>query len=255
MTTTKITILGCGSSAGVPSITGSWGKCNEHNPKNRRSRCSSIIEIDGKMWLIDASPDIRTQLLRENIHRIDGILCTHTHFDHIGGLPDVKPFAVQQGCPIPLYTDEKSLATLSQMYPYAFVGAEKNAYAPFLEGYIFPPHLSIEALSVRPFIQNHKYTTTLGFRFPQWAYSTDVWQLDDAAFLALEGIHMWLVDCLDIKPRDTHSHLEQTLTWIEKLGVSQAVLIHMGQNLDYDALCALLPSHVVPAFDGMVIHL
>ena len=254
----KVTILGCGSSAGVPLVTGNWGACNPQNPKNYRTRCSAAVFIEGETWLLDVSPDVRGQLLRENITEVHGVLCTHAHFDHVGGIPELKPLAIEAGGFLPLYSDEDTLKILYKYYPYAFFTLEKESvegYNPFIKAYTLDDNFCIGSTPVKFFSQNHRYSRTLGFRFPQWAYSTDIWALDENAESFLHNLEVWFVDCLRIKPAETHSHLEQTLSWIEKLKPKRAVLIHMSQHLDYDMLCDMLPPHVIPAFDGMSVFI
>ncbi len=255
----KVTILGCGASAGVPLVTGNWGDCDQHNPKNYRTRCSAAIFMEGETWLIDISPDVRSQLLREGITKIHGVLCTHAHFDHIGGIPDLKPLAIQSEGHIPLYSDEETLKILHQCYPYAFYLREEERsadfYSPFIKGHILHEDFCIGSTPVHFFSQNHRYSRTLGFRFPQWAYSTDIWALDGDVEDCLQNLDVWFVDCLSVKPSNTHSHLEQTLSWIEKVKPKKAILIHMSCELDYDMLCNMLPSHVIPAFDGMTVFI
>lgn len=255
----KVTILGCGASVGVPSIVGSWGACNPNQPKNRRSRTSLALSIEGKTWLIDTSPDVRIQCLREQITHIEGVIYTHGHFDHTGGLSELKPFSFSTQAPIPIWADRDTLAGLKQTYPYAFqdlnTQSPTTSYRPFIQGHLIEGPFYMGSVPVLPFVQNHRYSYSLGFRFPTWAYSTDVWELDEEGFAALSGIDLWIVDCMSYKPNATHSHVERTLSWIERVKPTTAILIHMGHELDYDTLCAELPSHIVPAFDGMVVEI
>jgi phosphoribosyl 1,2-cyclic phosphate phosphodiesterase len=255
----KITILGCGSSVGVPSIVGNWGACNPDQPKNRRSRTSLALSIGDNTWLIDTSPDIRSQCLREQITKIDGVIYTHGHFDHTGGLSDLKPFSFATQSPIPIWADSDTLKSLKETYPYAFqdlnTQSPTSSYRPFIKSHIIDGPFELSSVPVLPFIQDHRYSLSLGFRFPTWAYSTDVWAFDDEAFRVLSGIELWIVDCMSYKPSATHSHVERTLSWIDRVKPHTAILIHMGHELDYDTLCADLPSHVIPAFDGMVVQI
>lgn len=250
----KITILGCGPSGGVPLVTGSWGKCNPNNPKNHRTRTSIAINIRDETWVVDMSPDLRAQCLREKISRIDGILCTHAHFDHISGLEELKPFAVERGV-IPIYADPETLAILVYRSPYAFESEEMlpAIYKRFLKTVEITGTFSIAGVPVIPFEQDHRYSKSIGFRFPFWAYSTDVWELDENALDLLAGIDLWIVDCLDFVERDTHAHLDKTLAWIDRIKPNRAILTHMGIKLDYDELSQKLPDGVIPAHDGLAL--
>ncbi len=250
----KITILGCGSSAGVPLVTGEWGDCNPNVWQNHRTRSSIALHTERQTWLIDTSPDLRYQCLREQITQVDGVLYTHGHFDHIGGLDDLKPFSLHQKKPIKIWGDALTIHGLRLRYPYAFLDTNLDSpsvYQPFMEETIIEGPFDVDDVPVIPFIQDHRYSTTLGFRFPTWAYSTDVWHLDDTAFEMIAGIELWIVDCLAPLPQRTHSHLERTLNWIERVNPKRAILTHMGHFMDYATLLAELPSHVFPAFDGM----
>ena len=254
----KIKILGCGASGGVPLITGNWGKCNPENSYNLRTRTSLALSIEDQVWLIDMSPDLHVQCLRENISRIDGVLCTHAHFDHIGGLDEMKPFSVRQKQLLPIYSDKETLENLRYRYPYAFEHTSPPegplVYQPFVQGIEIQREFYIASEKVIPFFQDHRHSHSLGFRFVSWGYSTDVWELSDEAFQILEGIDVWIVDCLDVMPRETHVHLKKTLAWIERLRPKKTILIHMNHLLDYDVLKSQLPSDVVPAYDGMVLE-
>lgn len=253
----KITILGCGSSGGVPLITGKWGECSPNNSRNYRTRCSVALDIKDQTWLIDTSPDLRFQCLREGISAVDGVIYTHAHFDHIGGLDDLKPFSIEQKTLIPIWADPITLQWLKIRHSYAFQDSNPEAlpsYAPFLQGNVIEEAFSIGDVPVIPFIQDHRYSQSLGFRFPSWAYSTDVWALDEVAFSILEGVDLWIVACMARYPVTTHAHLERILEWIEHVKPTRVVLTHMGHSLDYDELQKELPSHVMPAYDGMVLE-
>ena len=254
----KITVLGCGASGGVPLITGNWGECSPENPKNIRTRCSLSLHIGNQVWLIDMSPDLRQQCIREKIYHVDGVLCTHTHFDHVGGIDELKPFSINQKKLIPIYSDKESLQSLASRYPYAFENPyfeeAPQIYKWFLKAIEVHDPFYIDNVLIIPFQQNHRYSHSLGFRFPSWGYSTDVWELDDEAFEILKGVDLWIVDCIDIRPRATHAHLERTLSWVERLAPREVMLIHMSHQLDYDKLRSLLPDNVYPAYDGMVIE-
>lgn len=252
----RIKILGCGASGGVPLITGEWGGCNPQNPKNRRRRASIAVETDNTTLLVDTSPDLREQCLTAGIRKINAVLYTHDHADHTHGIDDLRPFLYKQKSLTPLYGNVETINFLKTRFGYAFP-TEKirpEIYRPFVVGHIIKGPFTIEDIPVTPFVQGHGYTTSIGYRFGKVAYSTDVVTLDDAAFETLKGIDTWVVDCIAMDSRPTHSHLAQTLEWIEKVGPRQAYLTHMSHHLDYDKLLSLLPKGVEPAYDGLVIE-
>jgi len=253
-TETQICILGCGSSAGVPLVGHQWGQCDFNNPKNNRTRCGAMIKIDDHVWLIDVTPDFRQQAIRERIDRVDGVMLTHAHFDHIGGLDDLKPFSVRQGHPIPVWMDQATWEIIHLRYPYALVGSN-GSYAPFLLPQLIEGPFVVAGTEVIAFEQDHGYSTSLGFRFPNWAYSTDVVRLNDEAMSILRGVKLWLVDCMGRTSKITHAHWDITMDWIDQVDPEQAVLIHMGTEMDYEAVCRDLPDHIRPAYDGMCLSI
>lgn len=253
----KVTILGCGPSAGVPLCNGEWGVCDPRNPRNRRTRTSAALTLkDGQVWLIDTSPDLRQQVLRETITRIDGVLLTHAHADHINGLDDLRPFYFAHKKTIPLYTDADTLQSVRARFPYLAHQKEGTAstYPLFLGFHEIVPlePFDMAGVQVIPFEQDHGHSISLGFRFPTFAYSTDVLHLSQTALDVLKGVDTWVVDCMDIAPHRTHTHLDRTLEWIEIVRPNKAVLTHLSQAIDVEAIKLRLPPHVEPAYDGMV---
>lgn len=251
LATTELCILGCGSSAGVPLVRNQWGDCDPFCIKNIRTRCGAMVRFGHETWLIDVTPDFRQQALREGIDRVDGVILTHAHFDHVGGLDDLKPFAVHQGKPIPIWMDQTTHDIIQSRYPYALVEDGNQAYAPFLSPQIIHDSFAIAHAEVRPFQQDHGYSNSLGFRFSNWAYSTDVKALDDYAMSCLSDLDVWFVDCMGMHPKGTHAHWDITMDWIARLKPKKAVLIHMGTEMDYSTLCEQLPEYIRPAYDGM----
>lgn len=252
----RVKILGCGASGGVPLITGEWGACNPQNPKNRRRRASIAVEKNGTTLLVDTSPDLREQCLSAGIQSINAVLYTHDHADHTHGIDDLRPFLHKQKALTPLYGNVETINFLKTRFGYAFP-TEKihpEIYRPFVKGHIINGPFQLGDIEITPFIQGHGYSTSLGYRFEEVAYSTDVVTLDEAAFHTLKGIDIWIVDCITLDPRPTHSHLAKTLEWIERVGPRQAYLTHMSHHLDYDTLLPLLPKGVEPAYDGLVIE-
>lgn len=252
----RVTILGCGISGGVPMVGNQWGNCNPQNPKNRRRRSSILLEINDKKILIDTSPDLRLQLLDANVDLVDAVLYTHSHADHTHGINDLAPIGRFKK-PIAVYGDALTLEKLHKSFEYAFYMPPPvpNIYRPFLMPYVIaPPSFMVADTHVICFDQDHGFSTSLGFRIGDFAYSTDVTQLSDSAFAALKGTKVWIVDCLRYEPHETHSHLEKSLGWINRINPERAYLTHLGLELDYDILQSQLPPHVMPCYDGMQIN-
>lgn len=251
----KLTILGCGGAGGVPSISGGWGKCDPNEPRNRRRRTSALVETDSANILIDTSPDLREQLLDAGVRRLDAVLYTHAHADHLHGIDDLREINRVMQAPIPVYGTAQVLETIGQRFGYVFKGLEvPYYYKPVLQQVEINGNFGIGDVAVQPFEQDHGTCTSLGFRIGPVAYSTDVVGLDDAAFDALAGVRVWVVDAFVERPHDTHAHVAQALAWIERVKPERAVLTHMGAGLDYRSLRERLPPHVEPGYDGMVIE-
>lgn len=255
----KLTILGCGGSAGVPLIGCDCAVCTSDNPKNRRQRASALLEMDdGTRILVDASPDLRNQALQNNLTSIDALILTHAHADHCHGLDDVRSFNFHKDDVIDLYADQATMEEVQVRFDYIFREHKREYgwYKPCLTPHIVdgsPSPVSVAGHDVRFFKQAHGRGETLGIRVGDVAYSTDVSALSEEAFAALEGLDLWVVDCLRYTPAPTHAHLELTLSWIERLQPKRAILTHMAHELDYDTLKAEVPANVGVAYDGMVV--
>ncbi|ABC22499.1 MBL fold metallo-hydrolase [Rhodospirillum rubrum] len=260
----RIRILGCGGAAGVPAIAAGWGACDPGEPRNRRLRPSILIEEDGEggapphRLLVDASPDLRQQLLGAGVRALDGVVITHAHADHTHGIDDLREINRAMGRSLDLWATAEVLGDLCQRFDYCFTALAAEAtsiYKPMIvPREITTPSFTIGAFPLRTFPQSHGWGETLGLRIGAFAYSTDVVALDEAAFAALAGIDTWIVDCFALQPHPTHAHLDKTLAWIERLKPRQAILTHMGPGLDYRATLDRLPPGVVPAHDGMIIE-
>lgn len=254
----KVTVLGCGSSGGVPLIGNDWGNCDPSEPRNRRRRVSILVEQGGTTLLVDTSPDMRAQLLDANVTQLDAVLWTHAHADHMNGIDDLRSVNRMIKGPIPVYADAATLAHVRKAFGYVFepMSAKTNFfYKPLLIPQEIEGPFVVNDVPVTPFVQDHGFGRTMGFRFGSVAYSTDVVRLDDAAFAALEGVDVWIVDCLREEPAPTHSHLTQTLEWIERVKPRRAILTHMGERLCYADLMKRLPPGVEPGYDGLVLEL
>ena len=263
----EVTILGCGSSGGVPRADGNWGVCDPHDPKNRRSRCSMMIRrLSGEgpdRWttaVVDASPEFRLQTADAGAQRLDALLLTHDHADQSHGIDDIRAFAQRQRARIPCWADPPTTETMLRRFGYIFHG--EKGYPAIANLVATPPHgepWRIDGPSgpipVTTFDQDHGEVRSLGYRFGPVAYSSDVLELDDDAFAALAGVEVWIVDALRYAPHPTHAHVERTLGWIERLAPPRAVLTNLHIDLDYRELRGRLPDGVEPAFDGMRIEL
>ena len=253
----RVTVLGCGPSTGVPVIGGNWGRCDPADRRNRRRRVSVLVEAGSVAILIDTSPDLREQLLDAGVKRLDAVVLTHAHADHLHGIDDLRSVNRLMGSAIPLYADAETLVEVGRRFGYVLKPVEEPGryYKPTLIPHEIVGPFEIHGIRVVPFAQDHGFSTTLGIRIGPFAYSTDVTALDETAFAALEGVDLWIVDCLRREPHPTHSHLAKTLSWVARLRPRRAVLTHMDQSLDYCELSAELPPGVEPAYDGLAIEL
>ena len=263
-----IRILGCGSSGGVPLIYGHWGDCDPHHPKNRRSRSSLLLQKDTKNILIDASPDLRQQLLRENIHHIDAVLMTHAHADHCLGLDELRQIFFYQQRKIPIFADPLTMETLCHRFAYMFHQTD-SAYPSYLESNPLEENsLSLEGLHITAFDQDHGHQKSIGYRFESrdgiFAYSTDVLRFPQSSHQHLYNLDLWIVDCLRYHPHPTHAHFDQTMEWITIFQPKNVILTHMSEYLDFEDLSKrckeslqYLPhtQTITPAWDGMMIAL
>lgn len=259
----RVTVLGCGGSTGVPAIggsdgTGDWGECDAGEPRNRRTRASIVVESrTGSRLLVDTSPDLRVQLLACGVPTIDAVLFTHAHADHITGLDDVRALNRIVDRPLDAYGTAKALNEIIGRFEYAFRPWQPPGFfRPVLVERRVEPGETIRAsgLEVRLFDQDHGFTQSLGVRIGGFGYSTDVVELDRAAFAALSGVDTWLVDCFQRTPHKTHAHLDRVLAWAARVGARRTVLTHMGSDLDWAWMKANLPPGVEPAHDGLVLE-
>jgi phosphoribosyl 1,2-cyclic phosphate phosphodiesterase len=256
-----ITILGCGGSTGVPSLGGAdgrgdWGACDPAEARNRRTRSSIVIHGPAGNILVDTGPDMRAQLLACAVPRIDAIVFTHAHADHITGLDDVRLLNRIAGTPLPAFGTARTMEEIARRFDYAFKPWEPPLfYRPVLETTLIAAGDPIEAAGLRlgTFAQDHHVMPTLGLRVGGFAYSTDLVRLDEAGFAALAGVDTWLVGCFQRTPHLTHAHLAVVLGWRARLGVRRTVLTHMGTDMDWAWLAAHLPAGVEAAVDGQVL--
>ncbi|WP_199553724.1 MBL fold metallo-hydrolase [Sandaracinobacteroides hominis] len=250
----KLTMLGSGTSSGVPRIGGDWGDCDPANPRNRRRRVSILVESADTRLLVDTGPDLREQLLDANVGWITAVLYTHDHADHCHGIDDLRALFHAARREIDCYMDRETRAGLRSRFAYVFAG--RAGYPPTAKAHLIEGDLQIGSIRVRAFRQQHGPVHSLGFRFEAEgraiAYSTDVSALPEAAWPLLANLDLWVVDALRRQPHPTHSHLAQTLEWIDRAKPHEAWLTHMDQSMDHDSLAAELPPGITPGYDGRI---
>jgi phosphoribosyl 1,2-cyclic phosphate phosphodiesterase len=255
----KITMLGCGNSSGVPIIGCDCPTCSSDNPKNNRTRVSVYVETEQAKLLIDTSPDLRAQALRHNIRHVDAVLYTHDHADHVHGIDDVRSYNYMTNQPLPVYGDEVNMRQIEARFPYAFLErTQANWLRPALIAHHLPKlagSFEVNGQKIIYFEQIHGKIKSLGYRIGDFAYSTDVNILPEESLSALEGVKIWIVDCLRYEPAHSHSYLENTLAWIKRIQPKRAVLTHMSHEIEYEAIKAQLPEGVEPGYDGLALLL
>ena len=253
------TILGCGSSGGVPRLGGHWGECDPTNPKNRRRRCALLVERVTETGitrvLIDTSPDLREQLLGAEVGRLDGVIYTHGHADHVHGIYDLRMIVFNQRERVRVWADAPTEERLRTGFGYAFEQPEGSPYPPILTLHPIEGDVTVDGaggpITLTPFTVRHGSIDALGFRIEDLAYLPDASDLPNEARATLSDLKVWIVDALRRTPHPTHTHLEKTLNWIEQVAPDRAILTNMHIDMDYDTLVGELPEGIEPAFDGM----
>ncbi|MGV8950455.1 MAG: MBL fold metallo-hydrolase [Cypionkella sp.] len=259
MATLRFTILGCGSSGGVPRIGGHWGDCDPSNPKNRRRRCALLVErLQGEAItrvLIDTGPDMYHQLLDAGVGTLDGVVYTHAHADHVHGLDDLRQIVMNMRQRLAVWADGKTEESLLTRFAYAFVAPKDSPYPPILDLHQIDGVFEVDGpagpIRFEPFTVDHGTIDALGFRIGNVAYIPDVVRLSEEAWSHLQGLDCWIIDALRRTPHPTHAHLALTLDWIARAKPALGVLTNMHLDLDYDTLLAELPKGVTPAYDMM----
>jgi phosphoribosyl 1,2-cyclic phosphate phosphodiesterase len=253
----KVTILGSGTSSGVPRIDGEWGACDPAEPRNRRRRVSILVEHEGTRILVDTSPDLREQLLAESGGRPSAVIWTHEHADHCHGIDDLRPFYFYGKEPIAGFARPRARAELELRFAFAFAGHQ--GYPPYMTCGELPDDIAMGGIRVRAVDLPHGRISSAGLRFDAGrksiVYFTDFNILPDEAAALVENTDLWIVDAVRVAPHPTHPHLAQTLEWIERHRPARAILTHMDQSMDYRSLCAVLPETVEPGYDGLVVTL
>jgi phosphoribosyl 1,2-cyclic phosphate phosphodiesterase len=264
--TLKFTILGCGFSGGVPRPGFGWGACNPENPRNRRRRCSLLVERQGPgggrtRVLVDTSPDLREQLLDADVHHLDGVLFTHEHADHTHGIDDLRALFIRHKRRIDVYFDDSTARMMHARFGYCFKTPPGSNYPPILNEHRLAPAQPITIageggpVTAVPFLLDHGGVPALGVRFGTLAYSPDIKDVPPESLRYLEGLDVWILDALFYRQHYSHFSVADALSWIERVQPKRGILTHMHSDLDYDTLRAVLPPNVEPAYDGLTIVL
>ena len=260
----RVTILGCGGSGGVPLLGGvdeggEWGACDPADPRNHRTRTSALVEgPGGGRLLIDAGPDLRRQLLAARTARVDAVLFTHAHADHILGIDDLRQINRVTGRALEAVGTRTTLQKLDDRFDYAFIGATPPFFfRPALQPrrVEYGQRFEIAGMRVEVFRQDHGVMDSLGVRIGRFAYSTDVVSLPEESIPALEGLDTWVVGCFQRGPHKVHASLDQVLEWVERLRPRRTIMTHMGTSMDYRTLLRELPPGIEPGYDGMVLEI
>jgi len=262
--TLTFTILGCGSSGGVPRPGLGWGDCNPKNPKNRRRRTSLLIERRNSAGaatrlLVDTSPDLREQLLEADVSWLDGVLYTHAHADHTHGIDDLRALVLHKRRRVDVYLDAVTSQLLRTRFDYCFAAPPRSEYPPILNEHRIAAGqpVTIEGeggpITALPYLQAHGGISTLGFRFGSLAYSCDISGLPNESISALAGLNVWILDALRYRPHPSHFSVADAREWVARVKPKRAILTNLHADLDYDVLRREMQAPVEPAFDGMQI--
>ena len=256
----RITILGCGSSGGVPRVAQGWGACDPNNPRNRRRRCSILVEQGDEtptQVLVDCSPDLRQQLLDAQVSRLDGVLMTHSHADHTHGMDDLRPLYIAMRRRIDVHMDEATATVVRQSFSYLFESPPGSLYPPLVneKRLVHGQTCKIDgpggAIESTPFELEHGEINSLGLRIGGLAYTPDVSAIGPQSLRFLEGLDIWVIDALRYRAHPSHFSLDEALAWIGKMQPRRAIVTNLHIDLDYEELRRQLPANVEPAYDGM----
>jgi phosphoribosyl 1,2-cyclic phosphate phosphodiesterase len=261
--TLKFTILGCGSSSGVPRPALGWGDCDPTNPRNRRRRTSLLIERRAAAGLtrvlVDTSPDLREQLLDAEVDWLDGVLYTHEHADHTHGIDDLRDLFIKHRKRVDVYLDEKTAEVMRTRFGYCFESPPGSGYPPIVTEHRLAAGRPIKIegqggpITAVPLLQAHGDIASFGFRFGNLGYSCDLSDMPAETAAALTDLDVWIVDALRYRPHPSHFSLADALGWIERIKPRRAILTSLHADLDYEVLRKAVPPHVEPAFDGMTV--
>lgn len=252
----QLLMLGVGSSAGTPMLGCHCSTCTSVDPRNNRTRCSSVVTLDnGKVILIDTGPDLRLQSLREGLTQVDAVLYTHTHADHIHGIDDLRAFCQMQRVQIPLYGSHEAMAHVADKFGYTLREASNFWDLPVLKAHSVNAPFELFGQTITPIPLKHGNSDIYGYRLGNLAYLTDVSAIPDSSLALLHGLDLLLLDCLRTAPHYTHINVEQSLHYASLINAKSTYLIHMMHELEYAALTALLPENVYVGYDGLKLTL
>ncbi len=259
--TLTLTVLGCGSSAGVPRPALGWGACDPANPKNRRRRCSLLAELSAPQGVtrvvIDTSPDLREQLIDADVDHIDAVFLTHEHADQTHGIDDLRSVVLRQRKRIPFYLNAPTAKDILPRFSYCFVSPPGSDYPPILDRHAIEAGESRTiagsggALTLSAFLVQHGNIPALGYRIGNAAYTPDVNDIPPESWPMLEGLDLWIIDGLRYAQHPSHFCLSDALSWIARFQPKRSVITNMHADLDYEAVRATLPDGVIPAYDGL----
>ncbi len=251
----RLTFLGTGTSTGVPTVGCGCKVCSSSDPRDKRTRPSITIEYDGRVVIIDTTPDFRQQALHEGLARLDAALFTHAHADHVLGLDDTRVFYFRQQVPLPIYADQRTLQSIRSIFAYIFDGAYKYGGMGKLDPHVIEGPFELWGLTLIPVPVLHGDLPILGYRFRDAAYVTDFSTIPDTSLPLLEGLDVLILDALRHRPHPTHSSIEQSLTLVERLKPRRAFFTHMAHEVAHEETNALLPPDVRLAYDGLKVDL
>ena len=264
----EVTILGCGSSGGVPRADGAWGACDPNDHRNWRSRCSLMVRrcseegpARATTVIVDAAPEFRLQSAAARVRRLDALLMTHDHADQCHGIDDIRAFFLHQRARIPCWMDAATREAIERRFGYIFTGAF-GPYPPIADIRDLPKFGTAWRIDgpsgpipVKTFDQDHGSMRSVGYRFGSMAYSSDVVELPEESFAALRDLDVWIVDALRYTPHPTHAHVDKALEWIERVKPRRAILTNLHIDLDFSELAGRLPPGVEPAHDGLTFEI
>ena len=254
----RVTILGCGTSAGVPRPggkdgKGEWGAANPNDPRNRRRRCSILVQDKGRTVLVDTSPDVRAQLLDAEVERVDAVVWTHEHADQVHGIDDLRPYMLRQGR-IESWANQRTYDVLLQRFGYCFE-QEGDFYAPLFDVNVIRGPFSAAGMAVVPVDQDHGTIPSIGLRFGAFGYANDLVAMPATSLETFKGVEVLVVDAMRYRPHPTHAHLELALEWVNRIAPKRAYLTNLHVDMDYAELDGRTPKHVRPCHDGLIIDL
>jgi phosphoribosyl 1,2-cyclic phosphate phosphodiesterase len=252
----QLTMLGVGSSSGTPMIGCACDTCLSDNPKNQRTRCSSLITLDnGKTILIDTGPDLRQQALREKLESIDAVLYTHTHADHMHGIDDLRDFCRKQRSQIPLFGSQQTVNHIAEKFGYTLREPGNFWDLPVLKANSVSNTFELFDELITPIPIKHGNSDIYGYRIGNLAYITDVSQIPDSSIALLENLDVLLLDCLRVDLHYSHINLEQSLSYASRIAAKTTYLIHMTHELEYSALSAQLSANIHVGYDGLKVNI